>query len=99
MNAVSINEIDGVIDDHVSADQNYLLLICSNFIVVDMNQNVRFAHESAREYLIRRETNNILKFSYAEAHAQAAETCLAYLSLCNVNIIEKYSFPVYSVQY
>lgn len=70
--AVSLDP-DGSVDEEVGAD--YILDICSNFIIVDHNQLVQFAHLSVREYLM-----NGTKHGYTtvDAHNQAAMTSLVF---------------------
>lgn len=65
---------DGEVDDQVDAD--YLLDICSNFIIVDHNELVQFAHLSVREYLMNSTTHG---YTMAHANPQAARTCLLHL--------------------
>jgi ankyrin repeat protein len=57
-----------------------LLDLCSNFIHVDSKGFVRLAHISVKEYLEMKKIEDVLKFSYVEAHAQAAMTCFLYWS-------------------
>jgi hypothetical protein len=69
----------GKMDSEV--DEEYLLNISRNLLVKDPNTStMRFAHPSVREYLARRETAGKLEFSELAAHAQAFNTCLAFLS-------------------
>jgi hypothetical protein len=59
---------------------------------VDANQNVRFAHESVREYLRNKRIGNIQEFAIIKGHTQAAETCLACLTLSNIDVSQITSF-------
>ncbi|KAJ5634581.1 hypothetical protein N7528_002423 [Penicillium herquei] len=65
---------NGDIDEAV--DEDYILAICSNFIIIDHNQMVQFAHLSVREYLV-----SSAKYSYTtgDANAQVARTSLFHL--------------------
>ncbi|CAG8345569.1 unnamed protein product [Penicillium salamii] len=65
---------NGSLDEAVDAD--YLLAICSNFIIIDHNQMVQFAHLSVREYLVG-STNH--GYTTAGANYQAAKTSILYL--------------------
>ncbi|CAG8371539.1 unnamed protein product [Penicillium salamii] len=69
--AVSFDS-NGALDQAV--DEDYLLAICSNFIIIYHNQMVQFAHLSVREYLA-----SSAKHSYSTANAQTARTSLLYL--------------------
>ncbi len=71
--AVSLDS-NGDVDEEVDAD--YILDICSNFIVIDHNQLVQFAHLSVREHLM-----NGIKYGFTttDANTQAARTSLLYL--------------------
>lgn len=103
LTAVAVNKHK--IDTHVTRD--YLLKkICSNFIVEGHNDTAQFAHQSVREYLKTRgkkqETDEYGEYSEAEAHSQAAETCLAYLNHCDTHIspiTQGSGFPQYAVFY
>ncbi|CAG8946888.1 unnamed protein product [Penicillium salamii] len=71
--AVSFDS-NGFLDEAVDAD--YLLAICSNFIIIDHNQMVQFAHLSVREYLVGGANHG---YTTAGANYQAARTSLLYL--------------------
>ena len=58
-------------------DRQYVLQICSNFLVTDHWTEVRFAHLSVIEFLKGGTFGDM--FSDSVAHAQAAETCLSCL--------------------
>ncbi|KAJ5721536.1 uncharacterized protein N7483_009470 [Penicillium malachiteum] len=51
-------------DPDEAVDEDYILAICSNFIIIDHNQMVQFAHLSVREYLV-----SGLKHRYTTANA------------------------------
>ena len=72
--AVSLKS-DGSLNKYV--DRQYVLQICSNFLVVDHWTEVRFAHLSVIEFLKGETFGDI--FSDSLTHAQAAETCLTCL--------------------
>ena len=72
--AVSLRP-DGSLNKYV--DRQYVLQICSNFLVIDHWTEVRFAHLSVVEFLKGDTFGNT--FSDNLAHAQAAETCLSCL--------------------
>lgn len=65
---------NGSLDEAVDAD--YLLAICSNFIIIDHNQMVQFAHLSVREYLVGGANHG---YTTAGANYQAAKTSILYL--------------------
>ncbi|KAJ5764963.1 hypothetical protein N7520_004522 [Penicillium odoratum] len=71
--AVSLDS-NGDLDEAVDAD--YILAICSNFIVIDHNQMVQFAHLSVREYLVSGARHG---YTAADANTQAARTSLLNL--------------------
>lgn len=71
--AVSLDS-KGDVDEAVDAD--YILAICSNFIIIDHNQTVQFAHLSVREYLMSSARH---AYTTADANTQAAMTSLKYL--------------------
>ena len=70
--AVSLNP-DGSSNNYV--DRQYVLQICSNFLISDRWTQIRFAHLSVVEFL-KGETFGDM-FSDSLTHAQAAETCLS----------------------
>ena len=72
--AVSLKP-DGSSNSYV--DRQYVLQICSNFLVTDHWTEVRFAHLSVIEFLKGGTFGGM--FSDSIAHAQAAETCLSCL--------------------
>lgn len=57
-----------------------LLSLCSNFIHLDAKGYVRLAHVSVKEYLELKRIEGRFRFSYSEAHARAAMTCISYWS-------------------
>ncbi|KAL4778818.1 ankyrin repeat-containing domain protein [Aspergillus varians] len=65
---------NGTVDERVNAD--YILDICSNFLIVDHNQRVQFAHLSVREYL---KDGTKHGYTTADANTQAARSSLLYL--------------------
>jgi Ankyrin repeats (3 copies)/Ankyrin repeats (many copies) len=91
---------DGTKDKVV--DEEFILKICSNFIIADESRMARFAHLSVREYLEKRKTGDVKEYSSEQAHTQAAVTCL--LCLLNhrpISGINDFNFglPGYSVLY
>jgi ankyrin repeat protein len=84
-------------------NDEYILKICSNFIIADASNIAQFAHLSVREYLESRESDGVRKYSQEQAHKQVAETCLAYLThpLTPISSIRYFRFglPSYSVLY
>ncbi|PQE06277.1 ankyrin repeat protein [Rutstroemia sp. NJR-2017a BBW] len=60
-------------------DEEYILKICSNFIIADSSSMAQFAHLSVREYLQKREVDGIKEYSQERCHNPVAETCLVYL--------------------
>lgn len=73
--AVSYYDCEGNVDEQVTAD--YILDICSNFIIVDHNHMVQFAHLSVREYLMN---DTKLHYTKINANIQVAKTTLVYLN-------------------
>ena len=65
---------EGAIEENI--DEDYILDICSNFIITDNLDFVQFSHLSVREYLMQ---GRGTEYSNNAAHIQAAETCLAFL--------------------
>ena len=65
---------DGKIDEEVDAD--YIMSICSNFVIIDHDHLVQFAHLSVREYLMHSSKHG---YTTADAHMQAGRTSLFYL--------------------
>ncbi|CAI7573132.1 unnamed protein product [Penicillium pancosmium] len=76
--AVSYYDYEGNVDEQVTAA--YILDICSNFIIVDHNNMVQFAHLSVREYLM---SDTKLNYKSIDAHIQVAKTTLVYLAACS----------------
>lgn len=76
--AVSYYDYEGNVDEQVTAE--YILDICSNFIIVDHNNMVQFAHLSVREYLM---SDTKLNYTIIDAHIQVAKTTLVYLAACS----------------
>ena len=72
--AVSLKP-DGSLNRYV--DRQYVMQICSNFLVMDHWTEVRFAHLSVVEFLKGGTFGDM--FSDSLTHAQAAETCLSCL--------------------
>lgn len=70
--AVSLKP-DGSLNRYV--DRQYVMQICSNFLVMDHWTEVRFAHLSVVEFLKGGTFGDM--FSDSPTHAQAAETCLS----------------------
>ena len=70
---------DGNTDTVVTA--TFLLQICGSFIIVTNSGSVKFAHRSVKEYLMRDllPGSQGFEFSFSNAHAQVAETCLLLL--------------------
>lgn len=70
---------DGHYDTAVS--QDFLLQICSNFILVTQSGCAKFAHRSVKEYLMQCDVAGAGEgdFHPSKAHTQAAETCLVFL--------------------
>ena len=68
-------DIDPVIE------RKFLLEIGNNFILVTKSDTVKFAHRSAREFLVQSLLRNSQReaITLRSAHAQASETCLAFL--------------------
>ncbi|KAJ5717885.1 hypothetical protein N7488_003531 [Penicillium malachiteum] len=71
--AVSLDS-NGDIDE--SVDEDYILAICSNFIIIDNNQMVQFAHLSVREYLVSSAKHG---YTNGDANSQVAKTSLLHL--------------------
>jgi hypothetical protein len=75
--------------------------ICSSFIIKGASGQASFAHLSVREYLGDRETDGIREYDPGCSNAQAAETCLAYLSYSKTGHfnfqVESENFPQYAV--
>ena len=71
--AVSLDS-DGKVDEEVDAD--YILDICSNFIVLDHNQLAQFAHLSVVGYLMNDTRHG---YTTVDAHSQIARTSLLNL--------------------
>ena len=71
--AVSLDS-NSVVDEEVDTD--YILYICSNFIIVDHNKLVHFAHLSVQEYLMNGAKHG---YSTVDAHNQTAMDSLLYL--------------------
>ncbi len=72
-------DTDATIDPAV--DEDFVLRLSSNFLVVTGAGSVRFAHRSVKEYLMQSILPGGTKseLSNAEAHAQAAVTCITIL--------------------
>ena len=68
-------DIDPVIE------RRFLLEIGNNLIFVTKSDTVKFAHRSAREFLVQSLLRNSQReaITLHSAHAQASETCLAFL--------------------
>lgn len=98
--AVSIGT-DGISDDAVNG--NFILRICSNFLIADASQVVQFAHNSVREYLEKRQINGTFEYSLIGADTEVAITCLSFLGSENISQIGSMScsdgFPGYAVAY
>lgn len=69
----------GKLDESVKKE--YVLDICSNFILLDNSDTVHLAHLSVREYLEQEsfDDGHTREFSPSLAHAQMAESCLAFI--------------------
>ena len=86
-------------------DRQYVLQICSNFLVIDAWTEVRFAHLSVVEFLKSGAFGDM--FSDSLTHAQAAETCLSCLQPKTRSEAEKvyrerfnaYTFSSYAGRY
>ncbi|KAJ5995390.1 hypothetical protein N7481_002367 [Penicillium waksmanii] len=78
--AVSYYDCEGNVDEQVTVD--YILDICSNFIIVDHNHMVQFAHLSVREYLMN---DTKLNYTNIDANIQVAKTTLVYLTACSTD--------------
>lgn len=76
--AVSYYDCEGNIDEQVTLE--YILDICSNFIIVDHNDMVQFAHLSVREYLMN---DTKLNYTNIRANMEVAKTTLVYLNACS----------------
>jgi ankyrin repeat protein len=97
--AVAVNT-DGTSDQDVGRD--YVLKICSNFIIADTSDIVQFAHLSVREYLEQRNSgeSQTQEYSPIQAHTQSAETCLAYMNRVNMTEFTRESgFPSYTMAF
>ena len=68
---------DGSFNENVTKE--YLLRMCSNFIVEDSSGIARFVHLSVQEYLQRRKIGETDEFSFDQAHTQVVVSCLTYL--------------------
>lgn len=92
---------DGVSDDAVN--ENFVLRICSNFLIADTSQVVQFAHNSVREFLEKRRINGTFEYSSISANTEVAITCLSFLSSESISQIGSISridgFPGYAVAY
>lgn len=69
----------GTIDKAV--DQDFVLQICSNFVVMTKSGHMKFAHRSVKEYLLagRLPGRPNGELNMISAHIQAAETYLSFL--------------------
>ncbi|OCK92934.1 ankyrin [Cenococcum geophilum 1.58] len=96
--AASIDD-DGIPNNEVN--EQSILMICSNFIIVDTSGIAQFAHLSVREYLEKRKTDEIKEYSSELAHTQVAVTCLECLNNPQIHISDirefKAGLPGYSV--
>ena len=91
--AISLN-VKGELN--LAIDASYVLDICSNFLVVDHSDYVRFAHLSVPEYL--KGDGSAIVFSDMDAHAQIAEVCLAYvMSPSAQEIVKKRAFDRWQI--
>ena len=69
---------DGANDPAV--DEEFVLQICSNFIITTATGCARFAHKSVKDYLLGCDLFGVKRqHIFTKAHVQAAETCLAFL--------------------
>ncbi|KAF4625153.1 hypothetical protein G7Y89_g13014 [Cudoniella acicularis] len=97
--AVSIDP-DGSSRSYV--DRDYVLQICSNLIIVEERDVVQLAHLSVREYL-QNSPRFTDTYSDLQAHTQAAESCLAYLTHSYTKFSETYfnggGFGGYAILY
>ena len=69
---------DGALDSEVNND--FVLEVCSNFVTIDTSEQPQFVHASVREFLEDLEIDDSKVYSKRSVHAQAAKTCLIYLT-------------------
>jgi hypothetical protein len=67
----------GILRSYV--DRDYILQICCNLVIVEKGDIVQLAHLSVREYL-QKSPRFTDMYSDLQAHAQTAESCLAYVT-------------------
>jgi len=84
-------------------NDEYVLKICSKFIIADTSKIAHFAHLSIREYLQKRVVDRMKEYFQEQSHNPVAETCLSYLMdpLIPLNDIDEFdNTPLgYSVLY
>ena len=69
---------DGILDPEVNND--FVLDVCSNFVIVDASNHAQFAHASVRDFLNDQAIDHCRIYTEKMVHTQAAKTCLIYLT-------------------
>jgi len=81
---LTTNELDGALK--LDVKDNFLNLektvtaLCGQLVTVDIYGKIQMVHETAREFLLRRDLEFELAIKEKEAHTQMARACLTYLT-------------------